>query len=96
MSIKTEVVSMKDKLISLGLKVWEKGDMERIYINDSHLESVFGLQLIRYNSGNIFRAYLNGKKISNCKAKKLTCGKKIYFDIKSNQFMNADGLEASI
>lgn len=27
--------TMEEKLLRLGYKVWEKGDMKRIYINDS-------------------------------------------------------------
>ena len=96
MNIKTEVVSIKDKLISLGLKVWEKGDMERIYINDGHLEAVFGLKLVLYKTNNICMAFLNGAKISNSKATKLVRGKKIYFDVKLNEFVNAGELVSII
>ena len=96
MSIKTEAVSIKDKLVNLGLKVWSKGDMERIYINHEHLKVVFGLEICKYNTGNISSAYLNDERISNCKARKLIFGKKIYFDVKLNQFVNAGELVAII
>ena len=96
MSIKNEVVSIKDKLVNLGMKVWSKGDMERIYINSEHLEAVFGLELVLYKTNNIRMAFLNGEKISNCKATKLVRGKKIYFDVKLNEFVNAGELVAII
>ena len=95
MSIQNEVLSMKDKLIALGLKIWEKGEMERIYINSEHLEAVFGLEIAFYKSGSIKKAFLNGEKLSNRQAGSLF-KQNVYFDIKANQFVNANGLEAII
>ena len=95
MSIKTEVVSMQDKLVNLGLKVWEKGDMERIYINSENLKAVFGLEISFYKSGSIKKAFLNGEKLSNRQAG-LLFKQNVYFDIKANQFVNAGGINAII
>lgn len=73
------------KLEALGLTHWIKGDMDRIYINNKDLKSVFGLEIEYYKSGNIKSAVLNGDKISNNKAYGLLRNK-IYFDCKSNKF----------
>ena len=95
MNIKNEAVSIKDKLISLGLKVWEKGDMERIYINHEQLKAVFGLDISFYKSGSIKKAFLNGEKLSNRQAG-LIFKQNIYFDIKQNQFVNTGELVSII
>jgi phosphopantetheinyl transferase (holo-ACP synthase) len=95
MNVKNEVVSIKDKLTSLGLKVWEKSDMERIYINHEQLKAVFGLDISFYKSGSIKKAVLNGEKLSNRQAG-LLFKQNVYFDIKLNEFVNAGGLEAII
>lgn len=95
MSIKTEIVSMKDKLVNLELKVWKKENMERIYINSEHLKAVFGLDISFYKSGSIKKATLNGEKLSNRQAG-LLFKQNAYFDVKSSQFVNADGLEPII
>ena len=80
---KTETT--KDKLLNIGLKIWSKSGNERIYINDDKLEVVFGLSISRYKSGSISKAELNGEKISNSKASKLTANK-IFYCLKSNTF----------
>lgn len=69
----------EQKLIALGCKVWENYGKRRIYINDEHLEAVFGLKVERYKSGSIKHCELNGEKISNNKAFKLLLDKP-YFD----------------
>lgn len=78
--------STAEKLEELGIDVWECGDMKRYYINDENLEAVFGLEIDRYKSGNIFSARLNGEGISNNCAAKLI-GMKIYFDAAKSAWM---------
>lgn len=77
----------EQKLEDLGIEAWERDDMKRYYINEAMFEAVFGLEIDRYNSGNICSAYLNGEKISNSRAGKLIGGKKIYFDAKTQKWM---------
>src|SRR5690606_12460905 len=60
---------MEARLIAAGGKLWEKGNMRRIYLND--LVELYGLRLEHYNTGNIFRAELDGEKISNNSARQI-------------------------
>lgn len=78
--------STAEKLEELGIDAWECGDMKRYYINDENLEAVFGLEIDRYKSGNIFSARLNGEVISNNCASKLIV-MKVYFDAAKNAWM---------
>lgn len=74
-------------LQQIGGSLWEKNGMRRIYFND--LPSLFGLNVSRYNSGNISGAALDGGKISNTRAREI-CGaladSKIWFDLADNKF----------
>jgi len=86
----TGMKDTKSKLESLGLSVWgEEFGKPRIYINLEDMKEVFGLELNFYKSGSISSAKLNGEKISNSKAYKLTRFK-IYYDISSNEFVGTD------
>lgn len=58
---------MEAKLIAAGGKLWHKGTMRRIYFNDLH--EVYGLATERYNTGNIYKATLDGEKLSNNSAR---------------------------
>lgn len=60
---------MKDQLISIGGKLWEKGDKSRVYFNN--LRELAGLELSFYGTGNVSYAKLDGEKISNRRAKAL-------------------------
>lgn len=79
---------IKSRLLEAGGKLWEKGGRSRIYINgDSAIESVFGLSLKRYGTGNILSAELNGEKISNSKARKIVCHNP-YYDCIANKWVD--------
>ena len=83
--------SVEDKLIEMGLMVWEKANHKRIYINRSHYEELLGLKITCYKTGNISSAEINGEKISNCKAKAITTEMfvyKPYFDCVKKEFIN--------
>lgn len=87
---KMTVKTMKQKLLDAGMSVWgEDFGKARIYINAEQMESVFGLEIVRYNTGNISIAKLNGAKISNSEARRLTSNK-IYFDVNANEFVGTD------
>lgn len=75
-----------EKLEDLGIAAWERDGMKRYYINDDQLESVFGLSIGRYNTGNISSASLNGEGISNSKAYKLI-SRGIWYDANSDSWM---------
>ena len=74
-----------NKIKSIG-KEWIKEDMHRIYINN--LEKIYGLETTSYKTGNISSATLNGEKISNSRARQLSCDlscAKIYYDVKTGK-----------
>ena len=67
-----------EELEELGFKRWQKGNMDRLYIN----ANMIGLTLIYYKTGNVKEAYWNGDRISNC------CGNrykyaKTFIDVKT-------------
>lgn len=39
--------SIEDRLIEAGAKLWEKGDMKRIYINDAVAQVVFNEEILK-------------------------------------------------
>ena len=60
----------------------------KVYFND--LETLLGLQVYRYNSGNISGAKQNGQKISNSQAKSILnrlAGTKVFFDLTRDTFV---------
>jgi len=79
--------TMEDRLVELGMYVWEKGANRRIYIKAHHYETVFGLKVQHYKTGNIKSATLNGQEISNNKAYNL-CSTASYFDCNTQQFVS--------
>lgn len=89
---------MKQKLINLGGKEWQKHDKHRIYFNRRELEDLIGLEYEKYNSGNIRTATLNGELISNSKARKLLSGiqyGKFWYDLDLKEFASYDMAETT-
>lgn len=68
-----------DTMTAIGGRRWQKNGMDRVYLND--FETVPGLELGHYKSGNIHYAYLDDEKISNTEGGRLaTAVDKVYFD----------------
>ena len=67
--------SIADQLIEAGAKIWEKGDIKRIYINDAVAEIVFNQKILKDFSQ---------VKIKVGKAK-------FYFDLTNNVFTADSG-----
>ena len=86
MEKKSNEKTTEEKLEELGISAWECGEMKRYYVNAEHLESIFGLAVDFYKTGNIRSAALNGEGLSNRKAADLM-GQKIYFDAISGEWM---------
>lgn len=84
-----------EQLEKAGGKLWEKGEMRRVYFNATELERHFGLEIHTYNTGNISSAKLDGEKISNSQASKhanaLHLGK-LWYDLVAGKWMQ-QGLE---
>ena len=75
-----KVIDRIEELEALGFKRWTKGNMDRLYIDAESL----GLHCEYYNSGNVYKATLNGVAISNTKARGLKITK-TFIDIKTEK-----------
>lgn len=68
-----------ENMVAIGGSRWQRGDKDRVYVND--WQQYIGLEVDRYNSGNISSASLDGETISNSEAYRLlTAVYKVYFD----------------
>jgi hypothetical protein len=59
----------QQSLIALGGKLWERDGKRRVYF--SPLAEFIGLEVNRYNTGNVSSATLNGERISNSQATRM-------------------------
>ena len=59
------------ELENKGFKRWQKGNMDRLYINACNL----GLDCTYYKTGNISGASFQGHSISNCEARRMKAAK---------------------
>lgn len=68
-----------ETMTAIGGNRWQRGDKDRVYIND--WARFIGLETDHYNTGSISYATLNGEKISNSEAYRLGGAVyKVYFD----------------
>lgn len=82
-----ETIAMVKRLVEIGGNRWQKGSMDRVYFND--LARWYGLEVTLYNTGNVFRAWLDGERISNSRAREILndlAGAKIWFDVNDGRF----------
>ena len=56
-----------EDLMAIGAKRWQKAGYDRLYLNNAGIK-LAGLEVSRYNTGNISNATLKGEKISNSAA----------------------------
>lgn len=80
------MTNTEKKLVDMGLRVWARGGMRRIYINPWDFGKVFGLDLSFYKTGNIRSAFLNGEKISNSRADKLLGNDAPYYNCNTGKW----------
>lgn len=74
-----------ERLEEMGAKRWTKGNHDRLYLSNCGAE-IIGLEVSRYNTGNISSATLNGEKISNSKAYDvLSSFEKAYIDLSTGE-----------
>jgi hypothetical protein len=79
-----------EKIINIGNE-WIKGDYHRVYFSTEKMIMILGLEIIRYNTGSISSAKLNGEYISNNKASQIIDSvelRKHYYDVKNNMFVS--------
>ena len=73
------VVFSTETMVAIGGNRWQRGDKDRVYIND--WAAFAGLETSHYNTGNISSACYQGEGISNSQAYKLLgCIDKVWFD----------------
>src|SRR5690625_5017988 len=76
-----------DGLVALGGKVWERGDMKRVYFNYEELADFYGFK------SNRFGHTVDGEKVSNSRASALhrhfTEGK-FWYDLTTGEFAFRD------
>ena len=72
-----------EKLVALGGKLWEKGDMKRVYFNYEELASFYGLE---YDG---WKFTVDGEKVSNNSGRQFTSALhngKFWFDLVTGEF----------
>jgi hypothetical protein len=73
------VVFSIETMTAIGGRRWQKNDMDRVYLND--WAEFAGIEVSRYNTGNISSASYQGDGISNSQAYKLLGSiDKVWFD----------------
>lgn len=70
-----------------GFNRWTKGNMDRLYINADAL----GLEVERYNTGNVSSAYWQGERISNSRGSAMLYAK-TYIDIATGKLVGTHDL----
>ena len=77
-----EITALEEK----GFRRWQKGMLDRLYINAAQL----GLEYSRYNTGNISSAAFRGEYISNSQARRML-NAKTYVDVESGRVWSDEG-----
>lgn len=79
-----------EDLISKGLRRWQRGDKDRLYVNVKDL-----IECTYYDSGNLSSASIDGERISNSKGKKYL-GSKTYIDLKDGKLHTTEEFIADL
>ncbi|MFJ4887832.1 helix-turn-helix domain-containing protein [Streptomyces sp. NPDC088731] len=75
-----KVVLTADSIKAIGGNEWIRGSYHRVYLND--WAEYAGIEVTRYNTGNISSASLGGRSIANGRAYDLLGAvSKVYFDV---------------
>lgn len=74
-----KVVYSIETMTAIGGRRWQKNGMDRVYIND--WAELAGIEVDRYNTGNVSYAAVDGRQIANGRADALLGAiDKVYFD----------------
>lgn len=74
------------ELESKGFKRWQKGNLDRLYINAAQL----GLICTYYKTGNIHTAEMNGMSVSNSEGYRIKAAK-TFVDVKTGKLYSDNG-----
>ena len=86
-----------EQLVAAGGREWTGGGNHRVYFND--LAPLYGLEVSHYGTGNVRGAKLDGREISNTKAKQILAGlapAKFWFDVAAGEFRSTGLSETTI
>jgi hypothetical protein len=85
-----------ENLIAVGGNRWTKGAYDRVYFDTADVLRFAGLEVTRYNTGNISTAVWRGEFISNSQAGKLLGSiDKFWFDLTDGSFWHRGGYSES-
>ncbi|MEV8032299.1 hypothetical protein [Streptomyces sp. NPDC086182] len=83
-----------ETMTAIGGNRWQRNGMDRVYIND--WAAFAGLEVTRYNTGNISSAAYQGAGVSNSQAYKLAgCIDKVWFDAADGKLYARYGYDES-
>lgn len=74
-----------NELEELGFTRWQKGNMDRLYIN----AEMIGFECIYYKTGNIKSAWFQGDEISNSEGYRMKAAK-TYIDVKTGEVISTN------
>lgn len=86
-----------EALVKVGGREWQKAGRHRVYFQDC--ARWYGLEVNRYNTGNISSARLDGDTISNSHARQIDTRlswAKVYYDVGLGQFQGQDIAQADL
>jgi len=88
------VVFSTETMTAIGGNRWQRGDKDRVYIND--WQRFAGLATTSYNSGSIASAALGGRPIANSRVYRIVSAvSKVYFDAADGRLhFQHDGADA--
>ena len=75
-----------ESLEKKGFRRWQKGSLDRLYINAAQL----GLECTYYHTGNISGAEFCGVSISNCEARRMKAAKS-YINVTTGEAHSDNG-----
>lgn len=77
-------INSEDEALKMGGKLWEKGDMRRVYFNGRNKYDLLNVKIEFYKTGAVNHCFIDDRRISNNKAGELVWAK-VYFDCATSE-----------
>lgn len=90
-----KTIKSENEALNLGGKLWEKGDMRRVYFNGNSKYNLLNITIEFYKTGAINHCFIDDQRISNNKAGELVWAK-VYFDCNTNEVVYQSGSEKKV
>lgn len=86
--VKTVETLTVEDLTSMGGKLWEKGNLRRVYFNRSELMQLCNVEVSYYKTGNLSSFSIGGKGTSNCFGRDImsVIYDGVYYDLINHKF----------